>query len=215
MSVVAPFQLWMDGAPVTSGIRSGSTVTITTSSQHNLVTGSFVQIQGFTGDVGSTFNGVYTATSTSGTTFTFSAAGSAGTAVTTSTRTAEAYSLDLMSPLGNYAAAARPNALYISLESLNLSASGDGDPSAIKFTVYQDVTPSAGPWFLQVPDQTRIRLVNGNTGDAPVSGKTFFRGFVQELSARINESGQGTITDVSGLDVNALLDRVVIYGDVR
>lgn len=212
---VSPFQLWCDGAPITSGVRSGSTVTITTSSTHNLVTGSYVQIAGFTGSVGSTFNGVYQATSTSGTTFTFSAAGSAGTAVTTSTLTSEAYSLDLMNPITNYAAASRPNALYISLESLSLSASGDGDPSSIGFTVYQDVTPATGPWFLNVPDQTRIRLVNANTGDAPVAGKTYFRGFVQDLASRINESGQGTITDISGLDVNALLDRVVVYGDVR
>jgi hypothetical protein len=31
----------------------------------------------------------------------------------------------------------------------------------------------------------------------------------------MNGSGQGTIADVTGVDVNALLDRVVVYGEVK
>lgn len=215
MPAVAPFQLWLDGATISSGVRSSGTVTITTLSDHNLVTGSYIQVEGFTGAIGSTFNGVYQATSTSGTTFTFPSAGSAGTAVTTATLTTEAYSIDLMSPLGNYGTASRPSALYVDLGSLNLAASGDGEPATIGFRVFQDVTPSTGPWFLDIPDQVRVRLVKANTGSTPGTGSGYFRGFTQNLSSQINESGQGTITEVTALDVNALLDRVIVYGTVR
>lgn len=215
MATVAPFQLWLDGPTIASGVRSNGTVTITTLSDHNLVTGAFIQMEGFTGAIGATVNGVYQATTTSGTTFTFASAGSAGTAVTTTTLTTEAYSIDLLSPLANYGTAARPSALYVSLGSLNLAASGDGEPSTIGFSVLQDVTPSTGPWFLDIPDQVRVRLVKADTGAAPGTGAGYFRGFTQSLSSRINESGQGTITEVTALDVNALLDRVIIYGTVR
>lgn len=215
MAALAPFQLWVDGPAISLGVRSGSTVTITTSSAHGIVTGSYVQMAGFSGAAGSSFNGVYSATVTSGTTFTYSAAGSAGTAVTALSLTSEVFSYDLLNPLNNYATADRGSALFVPLESLQMSASGDGEPAQINFTVIQQDTPNSTPWFLSTPDQTRIRLVKANTGDVPATGQGYFRGFVQNINARMTGSGQGTIADISGLDVNALLDRVIVYGTVR
>lgn len=211
----APFQLWLDGASVATAIRVSSTVTITTSSAHGIVTGSVVQLGGYTGSVGTSINGVYTATVTSGTTFTVSSAGSAGTAVTAASLTSEFFSFDVLNPLINYSSTDRGSALFVPLESLAMSASGDGEPSQINFTVIQDDTPSSTPWFLTIPDQTRIRLVKADTGATPASGQTYFRGFIQNIGSRITGSGQGTISDITGLDVNALLDRVVISGQVK
>lgn len=212
----APFQLWIDGPPIASAIRSASTVTITTLSAHGITSGAYVQVEGCIGTAGTSMNGVFQITTTSGTTFTYTAAGSAGTAVTTATLTTEAFGYDILNPLVNYAAGtARDQALYVPLESLQMSASGDGEAATISFSVIQDDTPGSTPWFLTIPDQTRIRLIKANTGSAPAAGQTFFRGFLQNISSQILRSGQGTITDVSGVDVNALLDRVVIHGEVR
>ncbi|CAB4189323.1 hypothetical protein UFOVP1184_21 [uncultured Caudovirales phage] len=211
----APFQLWLDGPSISTAIRVSSTVTITTTSSHGIVTGSYVQMAGFTGAIGTTMNGVYLATVTSGTSFTVSSAGSAGTAVTAISLTSEVFSYDLLNPLNNYANGDRGSALFVPLESLSMSASGDGEPAQINFTVIQQDTPNSTPWFLTTPDQTRIRLVKADTGAVPATGQGYFRGFVQNISARMTGSGQGTIADISGLDVNALLDRVIVYGTVR
>ena len=76
----APYQLWIDIAPISTAIRVASTVTVTTASSHSLTTGAYIQMAGATGTAGTSLNGVYQATVTSGTTFTYTAAGTAGTA---------------------------------------------------------------------------------------------------------------------------------------
>jgi hypothetical protein len=96
-----------------------------------------------------------------------------------------------------------------------MSFSGDGEVASINFTVVQDDTPSSTPWWLTFPDQSRLRLVKADTGSAPAAGQTLFRGIVQGINARMTGSGQGSVADISGDDVNALLDRVIIYGTVR
>lgn len=211
----APFQLWLDGPSIALAVRAASTVTVTTSSAHGIVTGTYVQTDGFTGAAGTSMNGVFAVTVTSGTTFTYTAAGSAGTAVTAASLTQEVFSYDLLNPLINYAATDRGSALYVPLESLQMSASGDGEAATIGFVAVQDDTPGSTPWFLTVPDQTRIRLVKADTGATPGTGSGYFRGFVQNFVAELTPSGQGTITTVTGLDVNALLDRVIVSGSVR
>jgi hypothetical protein len=120
-----------------------------------------------------------------------------------------------MNPLINYSSTDRGSALYVPLESLQMSASGDGEAASIGFTVVQDDTPGSTPWFLTIPDQTRVRLVKANTGATPGVGQGYFRGFIQNITTRLTGSGQGTITDVQAMDVNALLDRVIVYGTVR
>jgi hypothetical protein len=156
-------------------------------------------------------NGVYSVTVTSGTTFTFTAAGSAGTADTT----AAFIAYDLMSPLIDYGSAARQAALYVDLDSITMSASGDGSGVTFGVTINQDDTPSDGPWFNLIPDQTRIRLIKANTGATPALDKSdvYFTGSILSLDASINGSGQGTTTDVQLQDANALLERLMIYGN--
>ena len=73
----SPFQLLMDLPPIASAIRSGSTVTVTTTQAHNVTTGAYVEIANTDGAAGSTMTGVYQVTRTSGTAFTYTAAGSA------------------------------------------------------------------------------------------------------------------------------------------
>jgi hypothetical protein len=206
----APFQLWVEMAPIASAIRVGSTVTVTTSSSHGFTTGAYIQIESAGGAAGTSLNGVYQATVTSGTTFTYTAAGSAGTAVVTQA----ALSYDLFSPLIDYAAANRQSAIYAIPESLQMSATGDGSGASLSFTVAQDDTPAVGPWFTLIPDESRVRLVKADTGTTPATDKSdlFFVSSVRGITARMNGSGQGTIADIDLVDPTSQLDRLVVYG---
>jgi hypothetical protein len=120
-----------------------------------------------------------------------------------------------MSPLIDYGSAARQAALYVDLDSITMSASGDGSGVTFGVTINQDDTPSDGPWFNLIPDQTRIRLIKANTGATPALDKSdvYFTGSILSLDASINGSGQGTTTDVQLQDANALLERLMIYGN--
>jgi hypothetical protein len=211
----APFQLWLDGPAISTAVRSASTVTVTTQSAHGISTGAYVELGGFSGTAGTTMNGVYQATVTGTATFTVSSAGSAGTAVTSTTLTTEYFAYDLLNPLVNYSGTARDTALYVPIDSLSCSSSGDGDTASINFTVIQDDTPVSSPWWRTIPDNTRIRLVKQDTGSAVLPGQTIFRGYLVGVDATLTGSGQGTIAQITGDDVNGLLDRVVVYGDIK
>lgn len=206
----APFQLWVEMAPVASAVRVGSTVTITTSSPHGFTTGAEIQVEAVTGSAGTSMVGVYPISVTSGTTFTYTAAGSAGTGVVT----AAAISYDLFNPIIDYAAANRQSALYAIPETLQMSATGDGSGASLSFTVAQDVTPTEGPWYTLLPDEARVRLVKANTGTTPAADKSdlFFISSIRAISARLNGSGQGTLADIDLVDPTAQLDRLVVYG---
>jgi len=207
----APYQLWIDLAPIASAVRVSSTVTITTSSSHGLTTGAYVQVGNTTGAAGTSMVGVYSVTVTSGTTFTYTAAGSAGTATSGSAFIA----YDLLNPPINYTAGtARQNAMIADITTLNLSSNGDGSGSTMSFDILQEVTPAVGPWFNLVPDNTRIRLVDADTGTTPASNASdvFFLGVLDSVNAQLNGSGQGTRTTVQLSDANVLLDRIAVFG---
>jgi hypothetical protein len=207
----APYQLWMDLAPIASAIRVSSTVTITTTSPHGLTTGAEIQVGDATGVAGTSMVGVYDVTVTSGTTFTYTAAGSAGTATIGSAFIA----YDLLNPPINYAAGtARQNAMIADITTLNLSSNGDGSGSTMSFDVLQEITPEVGPWFNLVPDNTRIRLVYKDTGSEPAStgSDVYFLGILDAVTSQLNGSGQGTLTTVSLSDANTVLDRVAVFG---
>lgn len=153
--------------------------------------------------------GVYSVTATGTTTFTYTAAGTAGTATVGSA----VASVDLMNPLTNYTAvAARQGALWVDLDTLSLTANGDGSGATMTATINQEVTPAGGPWFTLIPDQTRIRFAYKDTGSVPASTDILFLGYLNGLSSRLNESGLGTMTDLDINDVNTLLDSVVVFG---
>lgn len=205
----APYQLWMDVAPISSAIRVGSTVTVTTSSSHGLVSGAYVWVQNTTATAGTSMAGVYQISATGSATFTYSAAGSAGTATSGSA----VVSVDLLNPLTNYSVTSdRQRALYVELSSLSLTANGDGSGATMTASVYQDVTPAGGPWITLVPDQTRIRFAYSDTGSTPASSDIFFLGYVNAILSSLNGSGLGTISDLDINDVNVLLDRLGVFG---
>lgn len=158
-------------------------------------------------------NGAYQITVTSGSAFTYTSAGSAGTAITT----AAAISVDLFNPPINYAAADRQSALYAIPASLAMSASGDGSGSTLQFAVAQDDTPTSGPWFTLVPDESRVRLVKADTGTTPASDKSnlFFVSTIRNITASMNGSGQGTLAYVDLADPTSALDRLVVYGQAK
>lgn len=213
MPSTAPYQLWMDLAPIASAIASNGTVTVTTSSDHGITPGAYVQLGSLTGP-GTAFSGVaQVATVTSGSAFTCVI----GTASGTATVTTAFLSYDLFNPATNYAAGtARNGALYLDLGSFQMSANGDGTGSTMGFVVLQDVTPSGGPWWTDIPDNTRFRFVKKDTGSTPASdgSDVFFLGMLTSLDASLNESGQGSQCSVSLGDVNVLLDRTGVFGKV-
>jgi hypothetical protein len=205
----APFQLWIDLANVASAVRVSSTVTITTSAEHGLTSGAYVEVGNTTGAAGTSMVGVYQVTVTSGSAFTYTSAGSAGTAVVGSAFIAN----DLLNPPINFTAGTdRQQAMVVPLDSLNLSANGDGSGSEMSFSVMQEDTPSLGPWFLKIPDNARVRLCQKDTGTAPTSADVRFLGVIASLSSQLTGSGQGTMTDVTLGDANYLLDRVAVFG---
>jgi len=213
----APYQLWVDCPAVVSAIRVSTTVTVTTVSAHSLVEGSVIALEGLTGAAGTSMNAAWTVASTpSGTTFTFTAAGSAGTATATDDDGTyiAALSQDLLNPLINYGSAARQAALYVPTDSIQMAASGDGAGATMQFSVRQDDTPASGPWYLLTPDEARIRLIQKDTGASPASdgSDVLFLGTINGVTARLNGAGQGTEADVQVADVNAVLDRLVIFG---
>jgi hypothetical protein len=205
----APWQLWVDIAPLSSVTAVGGTVTVTTQSAHGATVGAYVQLSGLTA-AGTTMLGVApVATVTSGTVFTCVISGASGTA----TVDRGVLSYDLMSPLTNYtSAAARMPSFGVELDSLNLSSNGDGTGSSMGFTVSQEVTPSVGPWFNLIPDNARIRLCEKTTGTTPTASDVRFLGFIQGIDYTMNESGQGSIAQITCSDATTVLDRLGVFG---
>jgi hypothetical protein len=205
----APFQLWIDLATIASAVRTSGTVTVTTATPHGITTGAYIQMQGATDVAGTSMNGVYQATVASGTTFTYTSSGTAGTGVTGSA----CISYDLLNPLINYTGAAKEGALYIRPESMQFAISGDGSGASSSITVAQDDVGANGPWFQLIPDQARLRLVKKDTGTTPAEDGSdiLFTTVVSNITARLNGSGQGVIADIAMQDVTSLLDRVFVY----
>ena len=210
MPSVVPLQLLVDLAPIASAIRVSSTVTVTTSSPHGMVSGAYVQMAGATTAVGTSMNGMYQITTTSGSAFTYTAAGTAGTATVGSA----VISVDLMNPLLNYSGTARNSALYIALDNIAMSATGDGSSEQLNVQIYQDITLSDGPWFNLVPDQTRIRLVKADTGTTPASDSSdvLFLGMLSSVNSELSGSGLGTSSQASFINANRLLEKLIVPG---
>ena len=209
MPQAVPFQLWMDMAPIASAVGVSGTVTITTTSSHGITPGAYVQIDGLTA-AGTAFNTVaQVATTPSGTTFTYVVGASSGTA----TVDTGVISYDLLNPPINYAAGtARQSALIAAPGDLQLSANGDGSGSSMSLTVLQETTPAVGPWFSLIPDNTRFRLAQKDTGSVPGTADVRFLGLLSQVNSQLTGSGQGTFTNVTLGDVNVLLDRVGVFG---
>ena len=204
----APFQLWVDLPQIQSATRAGSTVTVTTASPHGIATGAYVQVEGATAAAGTSMVGVYQVTATSGSAFTYTAAGSAGTATVGSA----VASLDLFNPQSNYAPADRNAAIYATTEGITMSAAGDGQTAQMSIQVMQDDTQPDSPWFNLIPDQARVRLYKAETGVTPTDADLYFIGTVSAIRAGLNGSGQGTVAEVSVDEVNSILDRLVVFG---
>jgi len=161
------------------------------------------------GVAGTSMNGVYSVTVTSGSTFTYASSGTAGTGVTGSA----CISYDLANPKNNYPDVSKQYALCVPTDSMQFSISGDGSGSSSSMQVLQDDTPSDGPWFKLIPDQARVRLIKADTGSAPADDGSdlFFTALISNISAQLNGSGLGTISDVAMQDMTSLLDRVLVY----
>jgi hypothetical protein len=201
----------MDLPQITTIAVVSGTATITTVSSHGLTTGAYVQI-GSVDTPSTALNTVAQVTATSGTTFTYTTASGSGTASGTAAGSAFC-SVDLLNPLSNYASGtARQYAMTADISRTNLVANGDGSGATMSLTVLQEQTPSVGPWFTLVPDQTRFRFATQDTGSVPGTADVRFLGTLASVSSRLNGSGLGLEADVTLADVNTMLDRVMVYG---
>tara|TARA_R110000868_G_scaffold22336_4_gene91511 strand:- start:1263 stop:3686 length:2424 start_codon:yes stop_codon:yes gene_type:complete len=208
----APYQLWMDLPQVTSVSGASGTATVTTVSSHGLTVGAYVQIEGVPAPLDEV-NGVVQITAVGGTTFSYAVVGVSGTALSGTDLVSTNASVDLLNPPSNYSSgSSRQEAFLANISGVNMFANGDGSGATMSIQVYQDLTPSVGPWFKLIPDQARVRFALADTGTAPVSSDILFLGNVSSMSSKLNGSGLGTETDVSLADVNAMLDRVVVFG---
>lgn len=198
----------MDLAPISSAIGVAGTVTITTSSAHGITAGGYIQVAGLTG-AGTAFNTVAQVATASGSTITYVS----GTVSGTATVTAGYVALDLLNPPTNYPTTTnRMNALVVELASLQMSANGDGTGSSMSFSVTQETTPAAGPWFTKIPDNTRFRLCEKPTGSVPTSADVRFLGVLTSFDVSLTPSGQGNVTNVNLSDANYVLERMSVYG---
>jgi hypothetical protein len=100
------------------------------------------------------------------------------------------------------------------INTLTMSANGDGSGSTMSLDILQETTPAVGPWFNLVPDNTRFRLVYKDTGTTPASDASdvYFLGILDSVTSELNGSGQGTRTSVQLGDANVVLDRVAVFG---
>jgi hypothetical protein len=210
---VAPAQLWIDLVDPTTivGASPGAgTATVTISAAHGLVPGDYVQINGVTSKTG--FNGVFQIQTTpASTTFTIL---TSQTGTTTSSDISNAVvSRDLYNPLGNYSPTYKTSALVIPLSSVSLSKSGDGSGGSFGFVVIQDASPTT-PWFVPIPDNSRVRLVDKSTGGTPASTESdvLFKGIIASVQSGLNGSGLGSIAQIECDDVNVILDKLTIVG---
>ena len=216
----APYQLWIDLPQLTTASRTSSTVTITTNAAHGLVVGSYVQIEGLTGTAGSTMNGVFEVlTVPTTTTFTYTAAGTAGSGTTTDSKGnyIGVASIDLLRPLIDLTSANRRLVPYVELDGLTLSASGDGQGSSFGFSVRQDLVPAAGPFMRLIPDDARVRFVKKNTGQTPASDASdvLFIGVISTISLSLNDAGVGCRASITCADLSSLLERVIVTGQSK
>jgi hypothetical protein len=216
---VAPFQCWLDLPAISSASRTSNVVTLTFVAAHGVVADSVIQVADITGSSGTTMNGVYSvATVPTSTTLTYASTGTNGSGTVTSTSnpstkyTAVA-SIDLFNPLVNYATANRQGALYVPTETVRMSAVGDGSGSMFDFDVQQDVTPAAGPWFSNTPDEARMRLYYLDTYASPTTASLMFIGVLQSIDIELNGSRLGTKATLQFTDLSPMLERVVVPGN--
>jgi hypothetical protein len=162
--------------------------------------------------------GVWVVTGVTATTFTYTSAGTAGSAtVTSSGEYIGVVSADLLAPLIDLTTANRRIVPYVDLEGLVLSASGDGQGSSFGFTVRQDLVGTSGPFMRLIPDDARVRFVKKDTGQTPASDATdvLFIGVVSSVSLSLNDAGVGAVATVQCSDLNSLLERIVVTGSAK
>lgn len=206
----APYSLYLDIPKLSTLTVTSGTATLTTASSHGLVIGDWIQLEGVA--TTTLWNNVWQITgAANGTQVSFSAGTVTGTADLTSAVAAR----DLLNPLGNYANEYRSNATVVALGSITMSKSGDGSGSSFGFTAIQDVTPSTGPWWTNIPDNARVRLIECATGVKPstTEADVRFKGVVGSVSSGLNGGGQGSICQIGVDDVNIVLDRMTLNGN--
>jgi hypothetical protein len=188
---------------LTSASRTSSTVTIVTTRAHGFSTGYEVIVAGITGAAGTTMNGTYIITVTDTTTFTYTAAGTAGSGTVTSAtvKAGPGSGIIYLQPAATAAGRVQidgPNSLWVSRASVaSVTQSLVNNTSTTIALDTASTTPTTGTydpksWFSNAND----RIAIGQAGFYAVTANIAFAANAtgrRILGINVNGSDAGTI----------------------
>jgi|688.fasta_scaffold234611_1 hypothetical protein len=188
---------------LTSASRTASTVTIVTTRAHKFSTGYEVIVAGITGGAGTTMNGTFIVTVTNSTTFTYTAAGTAGSGTVTgaTVKAGPGSGIIYLKPAATAAGRVQidgPNSLWVaraSVASAAQSLANGASPTILLDTA--STTPTSGSydpksWFSNANDRITI-------------GQDGFYQINANLAIAANTTGRRVLTiAVNGADVGSV-----------
>jgi hypothetical protein len=193
---------------LTSASRTGSTVTIVTASAHAFANGYEVVVAGITGAAGTTMNGTFIVTVTDSTTFTYTAAGTAGSGTVTSAtvKAGPGSGIIYLKPAATAAGRVQvdgdlvidgDNSLWISRATNTAAQALVNNTSTTVLLNTASATPTTGSydpnaWFDNANDEIQI----GTDGFYAISGNIAFAANAvgrRSLSIIVNGADAGTM----------------------
>jgi hypothetical protein len=153
-----------DTISLTSASRTGSTVTIVTARTHGFATGYEVVVAGITGTPGTTMNGTFIVTVTNTTTFTYTAAGTAGSGTVTgaTVKAGPGFGIIYLKPAATAAGRVQIDG-DLAVDG-NITATGEVQSSSNIYATAYFFTLVSGAPYLWTGAATNARLISaGNT----------------------------------------------------
>jgi hypothetical protein len=213
---------------LTSASRTASTVTIVTTRAHKFSTGYEVIVAGITGTAGTTMNGTFIVTVTNSTTFTYTAAGTAGAGTVTSAtvKSGPGSGIIYLKPAATAAGRVQidgPNSLWVSratVASATQSLANNTDTKILLDTA--STTPNGDSydpksWFSNANDQITVQqsgmyLVQGAVGFA--ANATSRRGMTLLVNGSVVASTQVAASPANETSLNISTNVYLFSGDI-
>jgi len=213
---------------LTSASRTASTVTIVTTRAHKFSTGYEVIVAGITGTPGTTMNGTFIVTVTNATTFTYTAAGTAGSGTVTgaTVKAGPGSGIIYLKPATTTAGRVQidgPNSLWVSratVASATQSLANNTDTKILLDTA--STTPNGDSydpksWFSNANDQITVQqsgmyLVQGAVGFA--ANATSRRGMTLLVNGSVVASTQVAASPANETSLNISTNVYLFSGDI-
>jgi hypothetical protein len=213
---------------LTSASRTASTVTIVTTRAHKFSTGYEVIVAGITGTPGTTMNGTFIVTVTNATTFTYTAAGTAGSGTVTgaTVKAGPGSGIIYLKPATTTAGRVQidgPNSLWVSratVASATQSLANNTDTKILLDTA--STTPNGDSydpksWFSNANDQITVQqsgmyLIQGAVGFA--ANATSRRGMTLLVNGSVVASTQVAASPANETSLNISTNVYLFSGDI-